>query len=591
MDGSDRDALAETLAAFDRAAPPGTPLTTSEVAEVLSVPRRTAYDRLDCLVERGPLRTKKVGARGRVWWRPPAAAADDGPEDELERVFDRIDDAFYALDASWRFTYVNERAEALLGRPAEELLGERIWDVFPGSAGAELERRFREAMTTQRPVSFERASTQLGIWVEVRAYPSESGLSVYFRDVTDRKERERELQRGREQLAALNGINEVVLEIADAIVEQPTREGIEATVCERLAAAEPYLFAWIGDVDVEAQAVTVRTAAGVAAPVDDPSIPADPVAERGDGPVAQAIARREIRTTGDVRADPDPTSTSSAAVPIVHEGTTYGVLTVATDRPHAFSEPERGTLDRLGEIVGHALAAVERKRALTTDDVIELEFRLRDVFESSDDLPADARITFDRTVPLGGGEFVEYGTATDGGIQALSALVERVPHWTEMSVLDESFDECRFEIRLSEPPLLAAVAANGGAVERAVIEDGEFHMTVHLPQGADVRRLIETVRDTHPGFEAVARRQVSRPSAPATRVKRTWLDELTPRQRTALQTAYFAGFFEWPRDSSGEAVAESLDISPATFFQHVRLAERKLLDALFAELPVAEQEA
>jgi PAS domain S-box-containing protein len=55
-----------------------------------------------------------------------------------------------------------------------------------------------------------------------------------------------------------------------------------------------------------------------------------------------------------------------------------------------------------------------------------------------------------------------------------------------------------------------------------------------------------------------------------------------------LETAYHAGFFEWPRDSSGEELADALGIAPATFTQHLRTAERKLLDALFEELPTGE---
>lgn len=63
------DPLDATLAVFDGADAPETPRTASEVADALDCTRRTAYNRLERLAERGDLRTKKVGARGRVWWR------------------------------------------------------------------------------------------------------------------------------------------------------------------------------------------------------------------------------------------------------------------------------------------------------------------------------------------------------------------------------------------------------------------------------------------------------------------------------------------------------------------------------------------
>jgi len=59
------------------------------------------------------------------------------------------------------------------------------------------------------------------------------------------------------------------------------------------------------------------------------------------------------------------------------------------------------------------------------------------------------------------------------------------------------------------------------------------------------------------------------------------VDTLTDRQQSVLETAYAAGYFEWPRDSSGEEVAETLGISPPTFHQHLRVGQQKLMDALF----------
>ncbi|MCU4742026.1 PAS domain S-box protein [Halobacteria archaeon AArc-m2/3/4] len=114
-------------------------------------------------------------------------------EAELDEIFGRVSDAFYALDDEWRYTHVNEHAADFMGRSREELLGANAWDVFPEAVDSTLYDNYHEAMATQEPVSFERYSEPFGIWAEVTAYPSETGLSVYFRDITDRKEREREL--------------------------------------------------------------------------------------------------------------------------------------------------------------------------------------------------------------------------------------------------------------------------------------------------------------------------------------------------------------------------------------------------------------
>ncbi|WP_135823242.1 PAS domain-containing sensor histidine kinase [Halorussus ruber] len=119
----------------------------------------------------------------------------DELETELSEVFSRVTDAFFALDTDWNFTYVNDEAEELIQRSEEGLLGESIWDEFSEAVGTTFQREYERAMDDQEPVSFAEYYPPLSTWFEVRAYPSETGLSVYFRDVTDRKQRERELER------------------------------------------------------------------------------------------------------------------------------------------------------------------------------------------------------------------------------------------------------------------------------------------------------------------------------------------------------------------------------------------------------------
>ncbi|ELZ17020.1 PAS/PAC sensor signal transduction histidine kinase [Haloterrigena salina JCM 13891] len=116
-------------------------------------------------------------------------------EQELDEVFERIDDAFYALDDEFRYEYVNEHAEEHFGEPAGKLIGQKPWKALGVDKSDPIFERFDEALATQEPLRFERYSEPLGIWAMVRIYPSESGLSVYFEDITQRKERERELER------------------------------------------------------------------------------------------------------------------------------------------------------------------------------------------------------------------------------------------------------------------------------------------------------------------------------------------------------------------------------------------------------------
>ncbi len=403
---------------------------------------------------------------------------------------------------------------------------------------------------------------------------------------------EQELVHQREQLAALNSLNEVVRDITGAVIEQSTREEIEETVCERLAATDSYQFAWIGDVDTNTQTVNLRTEAGVEDYLDDVTISVDPADERSEGPTGRALRTGEVDVTNDVRTEgrhgpwestvEEYDFRSSAAIPVVHEGTTYGVLNVYAARPDAFTGTELDVITQLGEIVGHSIAATERKRALMSDELVELDFQIEDVlaaFGASES--SNGTITLDGTVAVGGGEFLVYGTATPDAVDTLHALVDAIPYWDDVTVETGDEDPATFELRTTDPPVLSVVASLGGYIDNAVIEDADLRLTIHLAPTADVRRVIDAVEDAYPGAEMLRRRQMSRERGGSERAQRA-LSELTDRQRTALEVAHHAGFFEWPREATGEEVAESIGVAPPTFHQHLRKAERKIFDAVFS---------
>ncbi|WP_255170215.1 PAS domain-containing protein [Natrononativus amylolyticus] len=399
-------------------------------------------------------------------------------------------------------------------------------------------------------------------------------------DITERKRAEKELERHRNQLEALNSLHEVVRDITDAVIEQSSREEIEETVCERLAASDSYEFAWIGDVDVQSQAITLRAEAAVDGTLNDATIPVNRDGEWHREPVERAISRREMQVARDLEFDHDSGSASTAAIPVVYEDTLYGVLAVYADRPNAFTDDERSVIGQLGEIIGHAIAAIERQRALMSDEVIELEFTIGDFFGAIHGLEAvDGTITHDRAVPAGDGVFLEYGTATEDAMAAIETLVdaESVPHWESVHALRIDGDATHFELRLVDPPMFSTITAYGGSIDEARIEDGDYYMRLHLPPSTNVRRIVDSITETYPRIELVSQRQVDRDRKPATGPQSAFFERLTDRQRAALEAAYYAGYFAWPRDTNGEEVADSLGISAATYHQHLRSAQRKLL--------------
>jgi PAS domain S-box-containing protein len=137
-------------------------------------------------------------------------------------ILESISDAFYALDGAWRFTYVNRRAEQLWGRSRDELLGRVFLDAFPqaeGSAGLEAHRR---AARERRSVHLEAQSALIGKWLDISIYPSsEDGLTVYFRDITERKRAEQALKESEARLRFALDVAQLGTWELDAITGKP----------------------------------------------------------------------------------------------------------------------------------------------------------------------------------------------------------------------------------------------------------------------------------------------------------------------------------------------------------------------------------
>jgi PAS domain S-box-containing protein len=118
--------------------------------------------------------------------------------ERLAATLESISDAFFSIDADWRFTYVNAAAARLWGHAPRDLLGRGLAEAFPQVVGSENHRAMERAVRARETVTWEARSPVHGRWLAARAYPAaDGGLAVYFQDVEDRKRAEAELARFR----------------------------------------------------------------------------------------------------------------------------------------------------------------------------------------------------------------------------------------------------------------------------------------------------------------------------------------------------------------------------------------------------------
>ena len=110
-------------------------------------------------------------------------------------ILESFTDRFIALDVDWRIIYINIRGQQFARDTSrEQLLGRYIWDVFPDAADTIFEHKFREAAEKQVKVSFEAFYLPNDAWYAIRIYPSKEGMSIYYNDITERKNAETQLE-------------------------------------------------------------------------------------------------------------------------------------------------------------------------------------------------------------------------------------------------------------------------------------------------------------------------------------------------------------------------------------------------------------
>jgi PAS domain S-box-containing protein len=136
-------------------------------------------------------------------------------QERAEGILASIADGFVALDPDWRFIYANPAAERLTGLAATSLIGKVYWDVYPLNVGTALDTAFRRAMYERVSIMFEFYGPSRR-WYDLRAFPTRDGnLSIYFQDISVRKEAE----------AALLRLNETLeTQIAERTAELRTKE-------------------------------------------------------------------------------------------------------------------------------------------------------------------------------------------------------------------------------------------------------------------------------------------------------------------------------------------------------------------------------
>lgn len=409
-------------------------------------------------------------------------------------------------------------------------------------------------------------------------------------DITDRKERQQEIETQRDELETLTQIHVLIQDVIRALGSAVTSAEIEEMVCQRLVESEFYELAWIGERSIGKSHLTWKTGAG-----DDGHY--DVVAERAkeidreDDPGVTALETGEIQVIHDVADDErmahwreaalDHDLRSAAVVPLVHEDVVHSALLVYANQPEAFSDRAIEAFTVLGEMVGFAFTSVQNRHLLLRDRMVELEFQSNDdrVWPVAVATRHDCRLEFAGCVSAGE-RYLDYvgvsGAAPD---DVLESCLELGPV-TDGRVVSRTDDETGGRLELTVTEAYQPTMLDVGAQPTEIVADPEgITIRAETPLDADPRTVHQTLSASIDGIRLTSKRQWTRDDK-ATPSREQLLDQLTTRQVEVLEAAYLAGYFAWPRDTTAEELADSLDISSPTLHQHLRRASLNLLEAI-----------
>jgi len=397
------------------------------------------------------------------------------------------------------------------------------------------------------------------------------------------RETEDELRERNTELQRLNRLNRVIRDITGALVDAESRGGVVHAVCENLAADDHYALAWIGR--REAGETCVEAWAGDGESFLD-HVVASGVAHPLSGTETGTGAASQPTVVDDVLRDPTFAGLrdeamrrgfrSAIRLPLCHRDRCYGFLELYARVPKAFEGEERDVLSELAAHTADALGAVERTETLLSGRSLELRFSLAATDDPLFALAERAGRTLDVTsmAPHDGGWLLHASVAGEP-TPVVEAATGRVAV-TDTKVVRSDDDGSVFAVVVSDSPVLSAFADRDATIRRLRATPTGGTITVALSPATDVRAFTDAIRERLPNAELSRRAPTGDTAANA--LRHDLSEILTAKQLQALRTAYARGYFEWPRETTGDVVADDLGVSGPTFHQHLRKALGRLLD-------------
>ncbi|MGA9120088.1 MAG: response regulator [Bacteroidota bacterium] len=305
-------------------------------------------------------------------------------EFDYESILESFSGGFFAVDTDYRITYWNKAAAEGTRLTEEEVLGKHVFDVFPNARGAELGERYRAAMESNTFQSCETSynDDRFERWFDVRIYPSRSGLSVFFQDITEKKHEQRQ--------------KEILAEISDAVNSSRHLDELCVRAGEKISLLLGIPSRLVAIFLYDARGNEIRLVAPALADVEFPTdVVHQQIVEGCSTPAAIAAFTKTTQTCGDLSRSTLATVypgdvrqhdlKTVIAIPLTVQGEVQGVLEVLSMKRTEFVATE---LEILAAAADDLANGMNRKRLI--DELraknLELEAQTQKTLEASDTL-------------------------------------------------------------------------------------------------------------------------------------------------------------------------------------------------------------
>ncbi|MDL5360366.1 bacterio-opsin activator domain-containing protein [Halalkalicoccus sp. NIPERK01] len=448
-----------------------------------------------------------------------------------------------AIGGSERVIDVTPRRVQMLVREVADRTAERTGESRLADVSAhDLRRYFARTLLCERDVS-PRVVRAIGGWRSLEA------LDPYI-DTPDREEIVDALDAGDERTDTT---------LDSVLLDASTREEVETGVCGALA--DRYGFAWIDAPELDGE--------------DAPS------AVSGIEPGAIPSIRDDLDPTGWIRTERGVV----VAAPIRYGETRYGTLYVGS--PDAPDGRARDRFATLGRRIGHAITAIRRRKLLLADTILQLEFHSTDtgsaLIAASDRF--GCRIDLESIVSSSESALVYYLTLAGASAPAVIEFVSERRGIEDGRLVEGRDSGALVEFVVSGGCPLLSLTDDGATVEEATIENGEARILAECAYDTDLRALVGRLTEAFPDTRLVGKHAAERGASTLDGFEQGATERLTDRQHAALRAAYFGGYFDWPRGSTAEEVADAMGVSSPTLHNHLRKGQRELLELLFEDRP------